>query len=329
MYDNMEKNLKKKKFRGGKQMKNVKKVGIILLILAIIVSLINVTPITIAGTSEENYNKYVSEEKKVKAMKPGDVIYFDNSILQWEHVYIYIWDNTVNPAHSYKNWGSEDEMTRIGETDFYQFVVPDNDEFNNYSFRMLIFRNGETYSGTSKTAKNRLQTINLGYVETGFAYKVTSEAVGNDENDVYIGGKKLGYWHLYDKQSIRDHINSLQQIQNNKAKYTVESYKNLDELIAQANLDLEKEIVLYAKKKLNESTGKLVDSNAYYICIATPIDEPGETGTEYDEYIEKIREREENNIQTTAKAIDNIVSNLQVFKGNVNIQTDRKWYSYV
>lgn len=143
-------------------MKNVKKVGIILLILAIIVSLINVAPITIASTSEENYNKYVSEDKPVKAMKPGDVIYFDNSTYNWANVYIYIWDDTISPIHEYKSWSKADEMTKIGDTNIYQFTVPDNDEFKNYSFKNLIFKNGN--SG------NLNQTLDIGFVETGFAY---------------------------------------------------------------------------------------------------------------------------------------------------------------
>ena len=51
---------------GGKLMKNLKKVGIILLIISIIMSLINITPITMA----ETYEQYIAD-KSVTKMKKG------------------------------------------------------------------------------------------------------------------------------------------------------------------------------------------------------------------------------------------------------------------
>ena len=70
-------------------MKSLKKVGIILLIISIIMSCINITPIVIA----ETYEQYVAD-KQVTALKPGDEVFFDNSITNWSNVYIYIWDST-------------------------------------------------------------------------------------------------------------------------------------------------------------------------------------------------------------------------------------------
>lgn len=142
-------------------------------------------------------------------------------------------------------------------------------------------------------------------------------------------GKRIGYWYLYDKQSIRDHLESLPSIEEITAKYTEESYEGLSDLITEARdafglngEDKEKKIILYARQRLS-SQGKWIDDNNYYICVETPINKPDETDTEaFNEYIKKIKEREENNVQTTLAEIDNIVANLQLFEGNVNIQTD-------
>ena len=141
---------------------------------------------------------------------------------------------------------------------------------------MLIFNNG--------IGNNENQTIDLGFIENGFVYKI------NDFQD----GKRIGYWYLYDKASIVEHLNSSKQYQQNKAKYTEASYKNLDDLITQAATELENEIILYAYK---DDQGN--DRNLYYITIAT-----------------------------TLKAIDNIINNLEVYKGSINIRNRWKWNCY-
>ena len=245
-------------------MKSLKKVGIILLIISIIMSCINITPIVIA----ETYEQYVAD-KQVTALKPGDEVFFDNSITNWSNVYIYIWDST-NVA--YKAWNSADEMTKIGDTNVYKFVVPEDNKFTENQYKNIIFKNGISGDGN--------QTIDLGFIESGFCY------IANSSTTVNGRVKKIGYWYLYDKASIVEHLNSSKQYQQNKAKYTEASYKNLDDLITQAATELENEIILYAYK---DDQGN--DRNLYYITIAT-----------------------------TLKEIDNIIDNLEVYRGSINIR---------
>ena len=245
-------------------MKNLKKVGIILLIISIIMSLINITPVVGADT----YENYVAD-KQVKGLKPGDEVFFDNSATNWSNVYIYIWDKEKG---EYKAWENADAMTKIGETNIYKFIVPNEGVFNEKKFSNIIFKNG--ISGDNN------QTIDLGFIESGFCY------IANSSTTVNGKVKKIGYWYLYDKASIVEHLNSSKQYQQNKAKYTEASYKNLDDLITQAATELENEIILYAYK---DDQGN--DRNLYYITIAT-----------------------------TLKAIDNIINNLEVYKGSINIR---------
>ena len=136
---------------------------------------------------------------------------------------------------------------------------------------------------------NSNQTIALGYIESGLAY-IANTAIDYDWdiNGEWIRDRKKGHWYLYDKSSIVEHLNSSTQYQQAKEKYTNESYLNLDDLLTQAATELENEIVLYAYK---DDYGN--DINLYYLTISA-----------------------------TLKAIDNITTNLQLFKGRIDIQTD-------
>lgn len=251
-------------------MKNSKRIGVVLLILAMIVSLIHITPNVIA----DSYENYVAD-KEVTALRPGYEIFFDNSGTNWKNVYIYIFGDG-----EYKSWNAADAMTKIDGTDIYKYVVPNDEKFTTHDYKNVIFKNGN--SGRSN------QTINLGFIESGFSYFVTGQYTGEYLGSDYAKDKQLGYWYLYDKASIVEHLNSSKQYQQNKAKYTDESYSNLDDLITQAATELESEIRLYAYQDENGN-----DRNLYYITIAT-----------------------------TLKAIDKIIENLKVYEGNIDIQTD-------
>lgn len=260
-------------------MKNIKKAGIILLIISIIMSLINIMPVVGADT----YENYVAD-KQVTALRPGDEVFFDNSGTDWDNIYIYIWQDNSN---EYKAWNDAEAMTKIGETNIYKFTVPNIEDFNTHEYKNIIFKNGND--------GNQNQTIALGFIESGFCYIVNgSVETERDSDGEWIKDRKIGYWYLYDKSSITEHLDSSKQYQQNKAKYTDESYGNLDDLITQATTELEGEIVLYAYK---DDYGN--DRNLYYITIAT-----------------------------TLKQIDYIIANLQVFEGAINIRNRWKWYSY-
>ena len=151
--------------------------------------------------------EYVAD-KSHSILKRGDIIYFDTTGLDWQHVFIHIWEKN---GDTYKAWSSNDEMTKVEGTDnIYMFTVPnDIDE----KYNMIIFH--------SENGGSQNQTISLGYIEEKFAYKVTD----------YSDGKRVGYWYLYDKSDLQTRLTNLKVYQTDKDYYTTSSYSNLDELI--------------------------------------------------------------------------------------------------
>ena len=241
-------------------MQQIKKVRLIeLMVITLLFSVIMGTRVY-----ADTYENYIAD-KPVTTLKPGDEIFFDNSETNWSDVGIYIFGNDGE----YKSWNNSPAMTQISGTDMWKFVVPYDLTVNKY--KKVIFRN-RSGSGSSN------QTIDLGFIESGFGYKI----------DGTSSGKRIGYWYVYDKESIVQHLQSSLQYQTNKAKYTESSYSNLDELLTQAATAVEGEIRVYAYK---DSSGN--DINSYYISIAP-----------------------------TLKQIDNIISNLQIDKRPINITND-------
>lgn len=168
-----------------------------------------------------NVKAVYTPDKSHSAIKKGEVIYFDASGLDWQHVYIHIWEKN---GDIYKDWSNDDEMTVVEGTDnIYQFTMP-NDADEKYN--MIIFKNG--ISGSAN------QTISLGHLAEGYAYIV----------DGYSDGKRIGYWHLYDKSDYVTRLNTLKQYQVNKDYYTSSSYANLDDLIINIENALQNEIRL-------------------------------------------------------------------------------------
>ena len=191
-------------------------------------------------------------DKEWSKLKPGDVIYFDNSEVEWDEVYIYIWgkkdDNTT--TDTYKEWKNSDKMEKVeGEEKIYKFIVPDTMAVDTYN--MIIFKNG---NGDSVE-----QTIDLGFIEEGFAYKIEKNKTGDNN-------KKIGYWYLYDKSDITEHLDGAKKSQQDKQYYKNYNQK-LDELITEIETKLESEIILYEEQEDGHGTGK------YYIEIDTPIEE--------------------------------------------------------
>lgn len=174
-------------------------------------------------------------EKSHSIIKRGEVIYFDTTGLDWQHVYIHLWEQD---GAEYKDWSSDDEMTKVeGTENIYMFTIPDEiDE----KYNMVVFHN--IYGGDEN------QTINLSYVEEKFAYIVTG----------YSDGKRIGHWYLYDKSTLQNHLNDLKQYQIDKDYYTTSSYSNLDELIDSIELALDGEIRL--EKNVS-------DPSKYYIVV--------------------------------------------------------------
>lgn len=177
---------------------------------------------------------YVAD-KTHSVFKKGEIIYFDATGLDWEHVYVHIWEKNGLP---YKEWSSNDEMTKVeGTNNMYMFTLPnDIDE----KYNMIIFHN--------ENSGNNNQTIDLGHIEENYAYKVTGLS---DE-------KRIGYWYLYDKSNLQTHLNNLKQYQDDKEYYTAPSYDNLDTLITNIETSLNGEI------RLEQDT---TDLSKYYIAV--------------------------------------------------------------
>ena len=209
-----------------------------LLVMAVLVAIINIPTFTKA-----EYHA----DKQLQAVKPGDVIYFDSTGLSdWDNVYIYLWKG--NSSEYISAWPGI-EMTKVAGTDnLYSYTVPSDVDSDKYN--MLIFN--------CNKSGNQNQTIDLGFIEEGFVYKVDSFKVS----------KRIGYWYLYDKSSIASHFENVKKYQADKQYYTATSYGDLDNLITKAATELQDEIRLEEEKSANgNQTGK------YYIQIDFTMDE--------------------------------------------------------
>ena len=184
-------------------------------ILAIIIVMLTILCIS-------NVKATYTPDKEHSAIKKGDVIYFDATGLDWNHIYIHIWEKN---GATYKAWDSNDELVKVpGEDNIYMFTAPDS--FDEYHYNMIIFHN-ENGGDSNKT-------INLGYIEKNYAYKITG----------YSGSKRIGNWYLYDKTELQTRLSTLKEYQNNKEYYTSTSFSNLDELIENIETAISSEITL-------------------------------------------------------------------------------------
>ena len=180
-------------------------------------------------------------DKQHSSIKKGDTIYFDTTGLNWDKVYIHLWEKN---GAVYKEWSNDDEMTKVSGTDnIYMFTAPDD---ISETYNMLIFKNG--ISGSEN------QTISLGYVEGNYAYIINGTS----------SGKRLGYWYLYDKNNLEEKLDNIKIYQTDKKYYTSTSYSNLDELISNIETALNSEIKL-------ESAGG--NPEKFYIQVDYTIDE--------------------------------------------------------
>lgn len=183
-------------------------------------------------------------DKEHSIIKHGDVIYFDTTGLDdnWANPQIYIWEKD---ADAYKEWSAADSLELVdGEEKIYKFTSPTTmDE----KYNMIIFKN--TNGGKSN------QTINLGYIEKGYAYKI---------DNIDSSGKRIGYWYLYDKTELNERLDAAKVYQNDKQYYTTASYSNLDDLIESAENKINAEIRL---QEDSEHPGK------YYIEVDYDFDQ--------------------------------------------------------
>ncbi|MDO4505012.1 MAG: starch-binding protein [bacterium] len=149
----------------------------------------------------------LSTYKNIRPLKTGDTIYFDNSGTNWNEVKIYFLSKCGGNERF--SWNDRPTMTRIGETDVYKYEITSELGIEGYKDDHVIFSNN---SGK--------QTIDLGFIETGYAYLANSE-----EN-----GKAKGYWYVYDKTELADLVRSAKEYEAYSDYLTTASY---DELVAQ------------------------------------------------------------------------------------------------
>ena len=145
--------------------------------------------------------------KNIRQLKTGDIIYFDNSGTNWDEVRVYLFSQSGGSERF--DWNSRPTMTQIGETDVYTYEITSDLDIENYKDDYIIF---------SDNAGR--QTIDLGFIETGYAYLADSEE----------DGKAKGYWYVYDKSELVDLIRSAKEHEAYSDYLSSVSY---DELVAQ------------------------------------------------------------------------------------------------
>ena len=146
----------------------------------------------------------LSTYKNIRQLKTGDIIYFDNSGTNWNEVRVYLFSKSGGSERF--NWGSRPSMTQIGETGVYKYEITNDLNIENYKDDHIIFSDNA-----------RHQTIDLGFIETGYAYLVDSEE----------GGKAKGYWYVYDKSELVDLIRSAKEYEAYSDYLSSASYDKL------------------------------------------------------------------------------------------------------
>ena len=146
----------------------------------------------------------LSTYKNIRQLKTGDIIYFDNSGTNWDEVRVYLFSKSGGSERF--NWDSRPTMTQIGETGVYKYEITNDLNIENYKDDHIIFSDNA-----------RHQTIDLGFIETGYAYLVDSEE----------GGKAKGYWYVYDKSELVDLIRSAKEYEAYSDYLSSASYDEL------------------------------------------------------------------------------------------------------
>lgn len=161
--------------------------------------------------------------KNIRQLKTGDIIYFDNSGTNWDEVRVYLFSKSGGSERF--DWGSRPSMTQIGETDVYKYEITNDLDIENYKDDHIIFSDNAGH-----------QTIDLGFIETGYAYLADSEE----------GGKAKGYWYVYDKSELVGLIRSAKEYEAYSDYLSSVSYDKLVEQIRNAEGIVNSEIrVIY------------------------------------------------------------------------------------
>ena len=112
-------------------------------------------------------------------------------------------------------------MTQVGDTSVYKYEIGEGLNIEDCRDDHIIFSND---SGN--------QTIDLGFIETGYAYIVDSKD----------GAKELGYWYVYDKTELVDLVRSAKEYEAYADYLSKASYEELVERIKDAEVVLDSEV---------------------------------------------------------------------------------------
>lgn len=160
--------------------------------------------------------------KDVRAIKTGDVIYFDTKGLNenWDNVKIYFYSTWG--GSEIVSWNDSLAMEKIDGTTVFKYTVPANLNAESHNVNMLVFHNGK--------GGDPNQTIDLGFIDTGYAYVIDS----TDNN------KQKGYWYVYDKSELIDLYNSLKDYEG--MYYTSDSWTEFENKLIAASDAINNEI---------------------------------------------------------------------------------------
>ena len=159
--------------------------------------------------------------KDVRAVKTGDVIYFDNKNVNWDNVKIYFFNSESN-AYMVP-WDNSVTMTKVSENStIYSYTVPESLNAEAHNCDCIIFHNG--IGGDSN------RSVDLGFFETGYAFMADNNSID----------KKTGYWYVYDKSELQELYNSVKGYES--TYYTEDSWNNFKEKLDSASNLLNNEV---------------------------------------------------------------------------------------
>lgn len=166
--------------------------------------------------------------KDIRELKTGDTIYFDNSGTNWNEVKIFFFSKSGGSDRF--SWSDRPTMTKIDGTNVYKYEITSELGIERYKDDHIIFSND---SGN--------QTIDLGFIETGYAYLV----------DRKEGDKDRGYWYVYDKTELVNLIRDAKEYEAYSDYLTTASYNELVAQIRNAEGVVNSEIRLKANPNGN------------------------------------------------------------------------------
>lgn len=265
--------------------------------------------------------------KDVRAIKTGDVIYFDTKGLNenWDNVKIYFYSTWG--GSEIVSWNDSLAMEKIDGTTVFKYTVPANLNAESHNVNMLIFQNGK--GGDAN------QTIDLGFIDTGYAYVIDS----TDNN------KQKGYWYVYDKSELINLYNSVKDYE--EIYYTSDTWTEfesklsaaLDAINNEMKIDMNSDGVLESKyedviNELAEARDNLVIDKSILknkIDEVKQVEKDGYTTSTVDALNKTIKDAEDkynssditvDDIKEQINNLDNAVSALEVDKAPLKKKID-------